>query len=311
MQMIIILNNSRKAWGIRDYTYARTRYGLAKRGFSKQDCGPISSGNQMQKIAVIGCGAIAEAVAQYLADHDNIEITAAVIEPGTDSRARDVFGDAVEIAYDFDGVTAMVDLAVDCAGHPALRQHGEQILSAGIDLVTVSSGALGDAKLLARLVEAAKEGGSRLRVVSGAIGALDALAAARIGTLTKVTYRGRKPPKGWRGSAAEAKIDLDGLAEATVHFSGSARNAALEYPKNANVAAAVALAGIGLDDTAVELIADPGVERNVHEIVAEGDFGRFEFRIEGKSLPDNPRSSAITAMSVVREILRTTSHLDI
>jgi aspartate dehydrogenase len=263
----------------------------------------------MQTIAIIGCGAIGEAVAGALADYEHIEIGVAIVEPGMESRARDVFGDDVEIAHKIEDVSTRVVLAADCAGHPALRQHGEAILSRGIDLVSVSSGALADAELCDRLVLAAQRGGTQLRMVSGAIGALDALSAASVGNLTNVTYRGRKPPKGWRGSPAESKLDLDALSRATVHFSGSARNAALEYPKNANVAASVALAGIGLDDTTVELIADPAAEHNTHEIVAEGDFGRFEFRIEGKSLPDNPRSSAITAMSVVREILRPASAL--
>ena len=261
----------------------------------------------MQTIAIIGCGAIGEAVARYLTDHDDVEIGVAIVEPGMEARALDVFGPDIEIAHDIGDVSTEVDLAVDCAGHPALRQHGEAVLSRGIHLVTVSSGALADSDLYDRLVGAAQQGGTQLRVVSGAIGALDVLAAGCVGELTKVTYRGRKPPQGWRGSAAEAKLDLDSLTEAAVHFSGSARNAALEYPRNANVAASVALAGIGFDDTNAELIADPGVTRNVHEIVAEGDFGRFEFRIEGKSLPDNPRSSAITAMSVVREILNPAS----
>jgi len=261
----------------------------------------------MQSIAIIGCGAIGEAVAGYLADRDDVEIAVAIVNPGSNSRAREVFGPDVEIASSFDEVSSQVDLAVDCAGHAALRQHGEAILSKGVSLITVSSGALADSDLHDKLLVAARRGGTQLRVVSGAIGALDALSAGSIGTLTRVTYRGRKPPQGWRGSPAETKLDLDTLSEPAVHFSGSARNAALEYPKNANVAASVALAGLGLDATTVELVADPGVTRNVHEILAEGDFGRFEFRIEGDSLPDNPRSSAITAMSVVREILNPAS----
>lgn len=261
----------------------------------------------MQTIAIIGCGAIGEAVAGYLADHDGVEIGVAIVEPGMESRAREVFGENVEVVHAIGDASTHIDLAADCAGHPALRQHGEAVLSGGINLISVSSGALADADLFAGLASAARRGGAQLRVVSGAIGALDALSAGSIGKLEKVTYRGRKPPRGWRGSPADSKLDLDALSEATVHFSGSARNAALEYPKNANVAASVALAGIGFDDTVVELIADPGITRNVHEIVAEGDFGRYEFRIEGKSLPDNPRSSAITAMSVVREILNPAS----
>lgn len=261
----------------------------------------------MRTIAIIGYGAIGKAVAGYLANHDDVQTGVAIVKPGMGSRAREVFGDNIEIAHTIDDATTQVDLVVDCAGHLALRQHGEAILSRGIDLVTVSSGALAAAELYDRLAAAARRGRSQLRVVSGAIGALDALSASSIGALEQVTYRGRKPPQGWRGSPAESKLDLDALSAATVHFTGSARKAALEYPKNANVAASVALAGIGFDDTIVELIADPGISRNVHEIVAEGEFGRFEFRIEGESLPDNPRSSALTAMSVVREILDPTS----
>ena len=74
----------------------------------------------MQTIAIIGCGAIGEAVAQYLADHADVRIAAAIIEPGMDKRARELFGDDVEIATSFDDSELGVDLAVDCAGHAAL-----------------------------------------------------------------------------------------------------------------------------------------------------------------------------------------------
>ena len=121
--------------------------------------------------------------------------------------------------------------------------------------------------------------------------------------MEQVTYVGRKPPAGWRGSPAEQKLDLEALTTgAQTHFQGTAREAALAYPKNANVAAAVALAGIGFDKTTVRLIADADVSANIHEVQAKGDFGNFTFQINGQSLPDNPRSSALAAMSVVSKL---------
>jgi aspartate dehydrogenase len=198
---------------------------------------------------------------------------------------------------------ADIDLMIDCAGHTALRSYGPDILRSGTDLITVSLGALADPDLLQSLEQAATDGRATLHLASGAIGALDCLRAARVGSLQSVTYIGRKPPQSWKGSPAETRLDLDNLtAGAEIHFDGSARNAALEYPKNANVAAAVALAGIGFDDTQVKLIADPEMSENVHEIEATGDFGSFSFQIRGRSLPDNPRSSALAAMSVISKL---------
>jgi len=197
-----------------------------------------------------------------------------------------------------------LDLMVDCAGHAALAEHGCAILARGIGLITVSLGALADPTLADNLARAARSGGSQLHLASGAIGALDSLRAARVGGLDEVTYVGRKPPRGWRGSPAEAALDLDTLEAEAVHFEGTAREAATAYPKNANVAAAVALAGAGFDETRVQLVADPCITDNIHEIHASGAFGRFSFRIEGQTLPDNPRSSALAAMSVIAAIER-------
>jgi aspartate dehydrogenase len=117
-----------------------------------------------------------------------------------------------------------------------------------------------------------------------------------------VRYTGIKPPGGWGGSPAEDALNLATLTAPAVHFTGSARAAALAYPKNANVAAATALAGIGFDATEVQLIADPAATQNTHRIEARGAFGSFDFTISGNALTDNPKSSALAAMSAVRAV---------
>ncbi len=253
------------------------------------------------QIAFIGHGAIATEVLRHLRDESEVVLACGVCRPGREKVAKAVFGD-VPVVSDLGDVPEAVTLAVDCAGHPGLRTHGAALLSRGIDVLTVSNGALADAALALALDQAATVGGARLRLLSGAIGAIDVLAAASVGGLERVIYTGRKPPAGWRGSAAEEVLNLETLTEPAVHFEGTAREAALRYPKNANVAATVALAGIGMDATQVRLIADPTRAPNRHEIEAIGAFGRFEFAIEGNALPGNPASSALTAMSVVRAV---------
>ena len=250
------------------------------------------------KIGIIGEGAIGSYVGNELLDRGHV-IRALLLLP-EDLRKYRAEPDGTHYVASVADLPDDIDHMIDCAGHMALRSHGPDILRSGTDLTTVSLGALADTDLFDDLEQAAIDGGARLHLVSGAIGALDCLRAARVGKLQSVTYVGRKPPRSWKGSPAETRLDLDNLtAGAKTHFEGTARDAATEYPKNANVAAAVALAGVGFDKTQVKLIADPDISENIHEVQATGDFGSFSFEIRGHSLPDNPKSSALAAMSVV------------
>lgn len=255
--------------------------------------------NKRMKIAIIGHGAIAQYVRGHLAAAGITEV-AQIVRAGKERAADDQSPPRIA---DLQNLPETPDLVIDCGGHAALAMHGPVSLGMGIDVLTVSLGALADPDLEAALSAAATKGGARLHLTSGAIGGLDALRGARAGGIRAVSYTGRKPPQGWVGSPAETVLDLAALTVPAVHFSGTARQAALAYPKNANVAAAVALAGAGFEKTQVTLIADPTVTSNIHEVRAEGAFGQFQFTISGNGLPDNPRSSALAAMSVVSDLV--------
>ena len=86
---------------------------------------------------------------------------------------------------------------------------------------------------------------ARLLLPAGALAGIDGLCALRLGGLTAVKYISSKPPVAWAGTPAAARHQLAALQERTVIFSGTARDAARLYPKNANLAATVALAGLG------------------------------------------------------------------
>jgi aspartate dehydrogenase len=259
----------------------------------------------MTTVGLIGCGGIAQDVVTALrANADNaVRIVGALARPGRVDAARSRLA-GIEIVETLEAlIERRADLIAEVAGQGAVAEHGERVLRAGINLVVISVGALAEPALLARMKTAAADGKARILLPAGAIGGIDAIAAMRIAGLTSVRYRSRKPPAAWRGSPAEHLTDLGALKERTVLYTGSAGEAALRYPQNANVAAAVALAGLGFEATKVELVADPAAPGNVHEIEAEGAAGRFAIQLEGKPSRSNPKTSALAAMSVARALI--------
>jgi aspartate dehydrogenase len=194
------------------------------------------------------------------------------------------------------------DIVVEAAGRAAIDIWAEAALAAAPAMIVASTSAFCDEPLLARLVDVAGQHSSRIFIPSGAIGAVDALASAAVLGLDEVTHQIVKPPVAWRGTPAEKLLDLESLRERVVFFSGSAREAASHYPQNANATVVTALAGVGLDKTRIEMVADPAVRINGHRITARGAFGRLEILLENNPLATNPKSSELTALSLVRLI---------
>jgi aspartate dehydrogenase len=209
-----------------------------------------------------------------------------------------------------DELTALrPDLVVEAAGRAAIEQWAPAALAAAPEMIIASTSAFCDDALLRRLVEIAEQHGSRIQVPSGAIGGVDALAGAAVLELEEVVHQIVKPPRACKNTPAEQLLDLDALTERKVFFSGTARRAAADYPQNANATVVTSLAGIGLDKTRVEMVADPASTRNGHRITARGAFGRMEISLENNPLATNPKSSELTALSLVRLIEHRVHHL--
>lgn len=258
----------------------------------------------MTPVGLIGYGGIAQDVLSALRGAENgAEVVGALCRPGRADKARAALP-GIQIVESLDALLARgLEVVAEVAGQKAVAEYGPDVLLRRTDLLVISIGALAEPKLLNALREAALEGGSRILLPAGAIGGIDAIAAMRVGGLDAVRYRSRKPPAAWRGSPVEKVADLDKLWARTVLYRGTAGEAALLYPQNANVAAAVALAGLGFDATEVELIADPEAPGNVHEIEAEGAAGRFAIQLQGKPSRTNPKTSALAALSVARALI--------
>jgi aspartate dehydrogenase len=248
------------------------------------------------RVAIIGLGTIARGVLRLLQPEDDIEIVGALVADPTKARGPE----SPRVCRDLEELVRLEpEVAVEMAGHAALRCYGPAILRAGIDLLMVSVGALADSDTECAIREAAQAGFSRAIVVSGAIGALDAIASAAVGGLTSVTHTTRKPARALLSPAEAAQ-----LHEPKEMFSGTAREGVLRFPESINVAAAVSLAGIGLDQTRVRVIADPSVDRNRHEVVVRGEFGELRFEIANVPSDTNPKTGRLVAMSIVHALRR-------
>ncbi len=262
------------------------------------------------RIGLLGAGTIARLVLEHVrrGELSGMQVVALA---GRDGSAR-----AGALAREF-GIPLVLsrealvalgpDAVLEAASHDAVREHLVGLLDARVSVVVLSAGALVDDRLRSAAERAAQRSGARLYVPSGGIGGLDALKAACAAGVDEVSIDVAKPPAAWKGIPyVEAQgVDLDRLRGARILFQGPAREGVPHFPQNVNIAAVLAMAGIGFDRTLLKVIADPALTRNTHTIRVSGRSGRFSVVLENVPARENPKTAWLacySALAALREL---------
>jgi aspartate dehydrogenase len=203
-----------------------------------------------RRIGLIGHGGIGRAVAQAVDAGRAGDWTIAAILV-----RRPIAGDARVLTDRRTFLDVPVDLYVETAGPDALRDIGTDAL-ARADLWSVNGTALADDGFRTRLERTGRENGHRMRLVSGAIGGLDAVQAMTIDPDASVEVRVTAPEDG-------------------PVFTGSAREAAARLPHGVNLTVATALAGLGVDRTMVRVMPDAEESRRAIGLEVRSAYGTF------------------------------------
>ncbi len=250
-------------------------------------------------LGVVGCGAIGRRMVEEAAVLDVVERI--LVHDRHGERARGLEGGMVE-AVDLPDLLSAADLVIEAAAPDVVREVLEGTLDRGADVMVLSSGGLVDPELRSWAEAAAARSGSIISVPSGAIGGIDVLKAASVGKVHRFELNTVKHPGSVRPSDAfteEVGIDPVSIKERTLIFEGSPEQAIRYFPRNVNVSSTLAIAAMAEAGLIVRVTLDPDIERNRHELVVEGDFGRMTLALDNVPSAETPGTSELAVMSAI------------
>ena len=235
----------------------------------------------MKRVGLIGCGAIgtvlAEAIERKLVVCDELVIFD--VDTSKAEKLKNQIKFPVKITQNIEELLASKpSIIVEAASQQAVREYYNQILAANIDFIIMSTGALLDLNTNT----------PKLHFPSGAIGGLDALSPAALAGIDEITLTSRKPPKALGKTNSQEETVYEGYAE----------EATRQFPREMNVAATLALT-VKPAKVKVQVVSDPNVVRNTHQIHVKWRYGEMTMEFANDPHPDNPHTSALAAWSAI------------
>ena len=256
------------------------------------------------RIGIIGGGVIARLLLDHIARGDMGEVHVVAVQ-GRSAASR---GKLLAAQHGLPFVTSLdallaerPEVVIEAASHDAVREFALPLLNRGIPVIILSGGALCDDDLRMRLETAAAKHQALLYLPSGGIGGLDALKAVCVAGADAVEIAVTKPPAAWKGIpyVERLKLDLDRLPGPVTLFEGTARAGVPHFPANVNIAAALAMAGVGFERTLLKVVADPALIYNTHYINIRGKTGAISIKFESVPFPDNPKTAMLACYSAL------------
>ncbi|HEX2487165.1 MAG TPA: aspartate dehydrogenase [Nitrososphaeraceae archaeon] len=266
-----------------------------------------------KKISIIGCGAIGSELAQHVDSNMTKNVTLLSLLDIQSENAQTLksklsnssplifnnFADFVESESFKD-----IELVVEAASQNAVTSYLNQLILFKKDVLVMSVGAFANSEFFSEVIKNVENNNINIYVPSGAIAGIDALKSVK-NSISYVTLTTTKNPKSLKDSPffKQNNLTVDSIKKRTLIFEGSASEAVKNFPANVNVAALLGLAGIGVDKTKVNVIADPSIRINKHEIKVIGKFGELIVRVKNIPSSTNPKTSYLAILSVI-ECLR-------
>ena len=256
----------------------------------------------LKTVAIIGCGAIGSVLAKAI-DNGTVDAKLLAVYDIVEDKSYKLVSELKHKPKIVKSIDEMInlkpDIIVEAASQQAVRDYATKILRNRINLMIMSVGALLNKELLSEILEVAKEKGVCIYIPSGAIAGLDAIEALKLVGIKKIVLRTRKPPKALKEAEYLRKrgIDLEKVSHEVLVFKDKASEAVKAFPVNINISAALTLASNTEVD--VEIVADPNLSRNIHEIEVYSEASRIVIRVENIPTPKNPRTSYLATLSAI------------
>lgn len=258
------------------------------------------------RITIIGCGSIGSKLAK--AADDMVEVKRIYLMDIDKALAENV-ASQLKKAIVIDSVEEELyhcDLVIESAAQAAAKDILPKVVTRGVDIMIMSVGSLVDDDFRNMCFEKAKVCDAKIYIPTGALCGTDGLRSASVDEIDEVELTTMKGPKSLAGVQylVDQGISVNDIKEKTVIFSGTAREAVKDFPRNINVAATVSLLGVGFDKTKVNIVLDPEIKSNSHELRIKGRFGEMMCHTYNYPEPDNPKTSHLATLSAISALKR-------